>query len=381
MSAYLPFYNKELCRTTINEIDIPNKELCHEHNVDFTCACLAALSTASYSTTLMGYIVGSTESGISHFRFFPSENGAIQPSYPLNSVTYIAKVNMPAYNVINFLLSLDCPEATAMLDAVLRIHIIVKMYTKTLKNMGRGDITLVQNGINALHATCPLHETLHILRKHYEIKDVCADIHVMMANYVVDFSHYETGIWQCIRKYGPIYEKSKYLIAFCKPFPGNPYPNVPLCVRLDYVTTNDYVKTQYLCSKKNYCVKSDELLYVGYATLDECSRIGEILIDAQMNNDNVDYDAVKREIIELVSERYLFSRNPGNYMSFMRFPIQNIDLDNVLTLHNVIMDMVGPSSVARDLLRNNNMSVTDVDEYLDGIIHRYIPSSKKSARK
>lgn len=380
MSAYSPCYNQNLCRVRVNRIAIPNKELCREHNVDFTCACLAALSITSLRSSI-GYIVGSTESGISHFRFFPSENGAFQPSYPLNGVTYIAEVNMPGENVINLLLSLDCPEATAMLDAVFRVPVIVKMYTNILLHMRQHDITPIQNGINALHATCPLHETMHVIHKHYEIKDVCADIHRTIADCVVDFSHWETDIWQSILKHESTYDKRKYLIAFCKPFPGNPYPNVPLCVRLDYVTTNDYVKTQYLCSKKNYCVKYDELLYVGYATLDECSRIGEILIDAQTNNDNVDYDTVKSEIIELVSERYLFSRNPGNYLSFMEFPNQNVDPDNVLTLCDVIMNMIGQDSVARHLLRNNNMSVTDVDEFLNGIIHRYIPSSKKSARK
>lgn len=380
MSAYLPCYNKKLCRTTVNDIDIPNKELCHEHNVDFTCACLTALSITS-SRSSIGYIVGTTESGISHFRFFPFEIGAFQTGHPLNGVTYIADVNMPEENVINLLLSLDCSEATAMLDAVFRVPVIVKTFTYMLLHMRKHDITPIQNGINALHATCPLHETLHAIYKHYEIKDVCADIHRMIADYVVDFSHWETDIWHSIRKHGAIYDKRKYLIAFCKPFPENPYPNVPLCVRLDYLTTNDYVKTTYLCSKKNRCFEFNELQYVGYATLDECSQIGEILIDAQTNNDNVDYNTVKSEIIELVSERYLFSRSPGNYLSFMAFPNQNVDPDNVLTLHDVIINMIGQDSVARNLLRDNNMSVTDVDEFLDGIIHRYIPSSKKSARK
>lgn len=360
-------------------IYVPNKALCEQYDIDFTCACLYAMLYRCRSLERVGHIVESEESGKSQYKFF-----RIEDDIPLSdNMTAMTTIYVPDTCVISELLSNVDPDVTAMLDIMFHIPVITNKYMEHMLRMKRGDVIKIQDGIDALYDNCPLHDALRAIHTSHSIETVCLNIREMIKCEVVDLTYVETGIWPAIHKYDNtgVYNKDKYLIAFCKPFSENPYPNVPLCVRLDYETTQYYVKTQYLCSKKNRCFEFYELRYIGYATPDECSRISEVLINAQKDNDHTDYNAIQEEIISLVSERYLFAEKIGCYLRLVEPPTPKHVMDNAVTLRDVVMKAIGPDSRMRHLFQDNNMSCMDVDELLDSIIHYYIPSSKKSARK
>lgn len=377
MSAILD--KKKYC-IKVSGISVPNKALCEQCGIDFTCACLRVIPYGM-SLERIGYIIETKESNKTQcktqYKFIWPEDDISDNAISCSSI-YI-----PDNDFISELLSNVDPDVIAMLDIMFRIPDITNKYTEHMLLMKRGDITKIQDGIDALHDNCPLHNVLRAIHTSHSIKDVCLNIQETIRCDVVDLTYVETGIWPAIHKYNNtgVYNKNKYLIAFCKPFPGNPYPNVPLCVGLDYETTKYYVKTWFLCSKKNRCFEFYELRYVGYATPDECCRISEVLINAQKDNDRADYNAIQDKIISLVSERYLFADKIGRYPGFIRPPTPKYVMDNAVTLRDVVMKAIGPDSRMRQLFQDNNMSVMDVDELLDCIIHCYIPSVQKSARK